>query len=158
MRKLVVGLVVALSALLAMPAQASDEFEVVGSSEAIRRVLEEVAIDVGGADGQFTARYRNTRLVVYVNQTHGRLRIMTPVQAERDLTAQDLRILLNANYGRALDARYAIGDGVVWALFNRPLEGIDRATFLDGLDQVANLKKNFGTSYRSTNLTFGRLP
>jgi hypothetical protein len=128
------------------------------SADDVRAVLEEVALDVSGDAGQFIARYRNVRVLVHANEQHDRLRIMTPVAAAHDMPLDELRVLLEANYGRALDARYAIGEGAVWALFNRPLEGLDRETFLDGVDQVVNLKKNFGTSYRSTDLTFGRLP
>ena len=158
MRRLVAGLIAAFWVLSVAQLRAADEFEPITDAVGVRKVLEEVALDVGGAEGQFTARYRHTRIVVHANERHGRLRIMTPVLAESDLSAQELRILLSANYGRALDARYAIGDGVVWALFIRPLAGMDRRTFLDGADQVVNLKRNFGTSYRSTDLTFGRLP
>lgn len=128
------------------------------TAAAVRSVLEEVALDVGGAEGQFVAKYRNVRILVHANEHHGRMRIATPVAAAHDLPQGELRMLLEANYSRALDARYAIGDGVVWALFIRPMAGLDRETFLDGADQVVNLKKTFGTSYRSTDLTFGRLP
>lgn len=158
MRKLVAGLVAASCVLSVVAVSAANDAQFVGNAVGIKQLLDEVALDVAGAEGQFTARYRHTRIVVYANEQHGRLRIMTPVLAEADLTPQELRILLSANYGRALDAKYAIGDGVVWALFNRPLDGLDRGTFLDGADQVVNLKRNFGTSYRSTELTFGRLP
>ena len=158
MSRLVVGLAVAACTILAVQQSAAGESVLLSNAAVVRDVLEEVALDVGGGEGQFTARYRNTRILVYANERHGRMRIMTPVIAASDLSAEDLRVLLSANYGRALDARYAIGDGVVWALFIRPLGGLDRQTFLDGADQVVNLKRNFGTSYRSTELTFGRLP
>lgn len=128
------------------------------TAAAVQAVLEEVALDVSGAENQFTARYRNVRILVHANERHGRMRIMTPVVAAHDVPADELRLLLEANYSRALDARYAIGDGVVWALYIRPLSGMDRETFLDGANQVVTLKKTFGTSYRSTDLTFGRLP
>ena len=128
------------------------------NADDVRAILEEVALDVSGAEGQYLARYRNVRILVHANDQHDRLRIMTPVAAAHDMPLDELRVLLEANYGRALDAKYAIGEGAVWALFNRPLTGLDRETLLDGANQVVNLKKNFGTSYRSTSLTFGRLP
>lgn len=157
MRRLRVGLG-SLLCILSVATLSSAAGVECSDADGIRAVLNEVALDVSGAEGQYIARYRNVRILVHANEQHSRLRIMTPVAAAHDMPLDELRILLEANYGRALDAKYAIGEGVVWALFNRPLVGLDRETLLDGADQVVNLKKNFGTSYRSTNLTFGRLP
>ncbi len=81
---------------------------------------------------------------------------MAPVVTADAVGESEMRILLEANYASALDAKYAMQDGVVWSLFNRPLAGLDREIFIDGANQVVTLKENFGSSYRSTDLTFGQ--
>jgi hypothetical protein len=124
----------------------------------VGRFLAELATEVAGADGQWTVLYRGTRVVVHATDQHGRMRAMAPVASAADQSEAELRILLEANYARALDAKFAIGDGVVWSLFNRPLRGLDRESLRDGLEQVVTLKENFGSSYRSTDLTFGTPP
>lgn len=147
----------ALLATSAVPA-ATGDCEPVSSAAEVVELLEEAAQDVSGVSGQWTALYRGVRIVVYAVDAHGRMRIMAPVATVGDLDRAELEVLLEANYGRALDAKFAVADGVVWSLFNRPLADLDRKVFLDGLDQVVTLKRNFGTSYRSTELTFGRPP
>ena len=140
--------------LVAPSAARSSDLE---TAEAVGELLQEIAVDVSGQEGQWTARYRGSRIVVYAIENHGRMRIMAPIASAKELDEAELRILLQANYARALDAKFALQDGVVWSIFNRPLEGLTRSTFLDGAEQVVTLKKNYGTSYRSTELTFGRL-
>lgn len=147
----------ALVTVLLLPAR-GDEGRELSSAADVAKLLEETAQQVSGGPGEWTALYRGARVVVYAIEQHGRMRIMAPVASAQDLDREELQVLLEANYGRALDAKFAISDGVVWSLFNRPLPGLDRTVFLDGLEQVVTLKKNFGTSYRSTDLTFGRPP
>ncbi len=57
------------------------------------------------------------------------------------------RILLQANYGKTYDARYAIGDGMLWAVYVHPLTTLDPRDLESALTQVAKLVRNFGTSY-----------
>ncbi len=157
-----VGLAVVLAswvvtAVVTVEAAAQDQ-RMASSAAAISIILEEVAGDVSGEPGAWTATYRGSRIVVHAVDHHGRMRIMAPIASAADLDRAGLEVLLGANYGRALDAKFAIADGVVWSLFNRALEGLDRITFLDGIEQVVTLKENYGGSYRSTDLTFGRPP
>lgn len=143
---------------MATAGAAAQEPQDLSGAAAVSTLLEEVAQEVSGAQGEWSAVYRRTRVLVYAIESHGRMRIMAPIASAADLDRSDLRVLLEANYGRALDAKFAIADGIVWSLFNRPLRSLDRVTFLDGLEQVVTLKRNFGSSYRSTDLTFGRPP
>ncbi len=124
----------------------------------VGEIITELSTEVSGIEGQWTALYRGTRVVVHANDRHGRMRIMAPVASAADQSVAELRVMLEANYARALDAKFAIGDGVVWSLFNRSLRTLDRESLRDGLEQVVTLKRNFGSSYRSTDLTFGSPP
>lgn len=152
----VTGAVVALVAL-AQPSLAVEAGEA-STATSIGELLTATAQEVAGSTGEWTALYRGERILVFAVETQGRMRIMAPVASVGDLARAELLVLLEANYGRALDAKFAVADGVVWTLFNRPMDGLGRDDFLDGLDQVVTLKKNYGTSYRSTDLTFGRPP
>jgi hypothetical protein len=63
-------------------------------------------------------------------------------------------VLLGANFDRALDARYASGRGYLWSVFLHPLSSLTDSEFLDGVEQVVTLARNYGTSYASSNLLF----
>ena len=80
---------------------------------------------------------------------------MSPVAAQDQLDKDELTRLLEANFGSALDAKYALRDGTLWSVFTHPLGELTDEQFLDCLAQVFNLANNFGQSYASSNLIFG---
>ena len=73
-------------------------------------------------------------LMVVTDERADRMRIMTPIQkfdaenpADRKLSA----MLLAANFDRALDAKYAVNNGVLWSCFVHPLGSLTEGG-LDG--------------------------
>ena len=92
---------------------------------------------------------------VITDESHNRMRIMSPVIELASVPGDTLQILLEANYDRALDARYCINNEVIWSAFLHPLAELNDRQFLNALDQVVTLKNNFGSSYTSSGLVFG---
>ena len=92
---------------------------------------------------------------VITDESHNRMRIMSPVIELASVPSDTLQILLEANYDRALDARYCINNEVIWSAFLHPLAELNDRQFLNALDQVVTLKNNFGSSYTSSGLVFG---
>ena len=92
---------------------------------------------------------------VITDESHNRMRIMSPVIELASVPSDTLQILLEANYDRALDARYCIKNEVIWSAFLHPLAELNDRQFLNALDQVVTLKNNFGSSYTSSGLVFG---
>ena len=148
----------ALLLLLVTTPLTATECEPLDGAADVLDTVREVAHDLSGSEGRWTALYRDTRLLVFAVEGHGRMRVMAAIADADDLEPAELEVLLAANYGRALDAKFAIGEGVLWSLFNRPLAGLCRQELLNGIDQVVTLRRNYGTSYRSTELTFGPPP
>ena len=137
---------------------ASGDRQVLRNAADVEAVLRDVAQDIRGVPGQWTADFEGARIVVFASEAHGRMRVVSPVAAASDLSENALRVLLAANYDRALDAKFAIADGQLWALFNHRLEGLTRGELVDGIRQVVTLRRNFGGSNRSTDLRFGAPP
>ena len=102
---------------------------------------------------QFTIGGRD--ILVITDARHNRMRIMSPVAAQDQLDKAELIRLLEANFGSALDSKYALRDGTLWSVFTHPLAELTDEQFLDCMAQVANLADNFGRSYASSNLIFG---
>jgi len=69
------------------------------------------------------------------------------VVEESALTIAAARILLQANFGQTLDARYAIKEGMLYAVFLHPLSTLEPRQIESALAQVANLVRNYGTSF-----------
>ena len=96
-------------------------------------------------------------LLVMTDEKANRMRIMMPIQPFDPSKAEDLKtalIALHANYDRALDARYAVSDGILWSAFIHPLGSLTEADLDSALHQVQTLRKNTGTTFSSGALLF----
>lgn len=84
-----------------------------------------------------------------------RMRAMVPIRGAADLTPEDLRRMMQANFDSALDARYAIANGTLWAVFIHPLSPLEKDQFISGLGQTVNIAKTYGTFYSGGAVQFG---
>lgn len=84
-----------------------------------------------------------------------RMRVIAPVAEAGALTPEELMRLMQANFDSALDARYAVAKGYLWAAFLHPLTSLDGASFGSGVAQTVNLVTTYGTSYNSGAHVFG---
>lgn len=78
-----------------------------------------------------------------------RMRIVAPIAMAKNLNRRVLEILMEANFRSALDARYAISDGVIYAVFMHPISSLEPELLRSGLSQVVSLVKTFGTTFSS---------
>lgn len=123
-------------------------------NEKLQTIVERLARDVEGDPGYWTFTVASRPLVVITDEAADRMRIMSPVLEDAKLSTEEARVLLEANFDRALDARYAVARGYVWSAFIHPLSSLSEAQFIDSVQQVVTLAENYGGSYSSTNLVF----
>jgi len=119
------------------------------------RLIRRLGTDVQGGDGVWQFEHGGRRVYVMVDERHNRMRAMTPVADASPLAEEDLRKLLAANFDRALDARFALGRGVLWSLFLHPLAELTPREFRACIAQVTTLADNYGSTYASSDLAFG---
>lgn len=87
-------------------------------------------------------------VLVFLVSENARVRIIAPIfalhQLESEPTLQHALMirLLQSNFERAVDARYAIFDGIVFATVTHPRSTLQEIDLGDFLDQVVNLHKN----------------
>lgn len=122
---------------------------------ALDRFLREFAGKVEGGDGQWGFEFRGTRMMMFSDATHNRMRIIAPVGDATKLDKTELMLMLQANFDRALDAKYAIYKDVVWSTYVHPLGELTHSEFESALKQVETLRATYGTTYTSTELMFG---
>ncbi len=94
-------------------------------------------------------------VVVLADQTNNRMRIVAPVAAASEMSAQQVQIVLLANFHTALDARYALSEDTLVSVFVHPLGSLSEDDLRSGLSQVATLADTFGTTYSSGIIGFG---
>jgi hypothetical protein len=117
--------------------------------------LREVVPRLEGGRGRWHGVLDGVEIAVVTDEVHDRMRIMTAVAEPGTLRPQDLVTLLSANFDRALDAKYALWNGTLWSVFVHPLSSLSRPELASAVRQVVALRKNYGTSFTSTDLTFG---
>ena len=62
---------------------------------------------------------------------------------------------MQANFDAALDARYAIARGQLWAVFIHPLSPLKRDQLISGIGQTVNIALTYGSTYSGGATSFG---
>ncbi len=94
-------------------------------------------------------------VLVITDVSTDRMRAMVAVRSADELSKEELHRMMQANFDTALDARYAIANGTVWATFIHPLSSLDKAQLISGLAQTVNIAETYGTSYTGGAIQFG---
>jgi len=121
----------------------------------LRAFLEEAAGEVEGQAGQWTAEIGGTQVLLVADPEYGRMRLMSPVDLASETDGSLLRRLMEANFSSSMDARYAIWQDRVWALYTHSLPDLERRRFHDALGQVVNLARTYGGSFSAADTRFG---
>lgn len=113
-------------------------------------------VEASGSAVQFL--YDQAPMLCVWDAAHDRMRILTPVIADSALRDEDRRLLLEADFHSALDARYATSGGVLYAVFIHPLSPLTDEEVRSAMRQVAALRKTYGSTYSSGEVFFGGTP
>ena len=125
------------------------------TNEKMQKILYREAQDVQGQLGNWQFQLKEKPVMIITDENANRMRIMSPITSEEELLDEHLRAMLEANFDRALDAKYATYGGVVWSVFTHPLGELTVEQFKDAMYQIVSLAENFGSTYQSTDLVFG---
>jgi hypothetical protein len=125
------------------------------TTSAIGKLLDSYLTDLEGENGFWRGVREDVQIFVLSDDSHDRMRIMAPIGELKTLETHVLKMLLEANYDRALDAKYALRGREVWSVSVHPLATLAPDDFASFLDQVVRLVKNTGSSYASSDLVFG---
>ena len=120
-------------------------------AELILRVDRDATLE--GASWSFKVADIDAIVIFDINAD--RMRVVIPIGRADALESEELLRLMQANFDSALDARYAIGQGLLWGTFIHPLSTLTDEEFLVGLGQTVNVVISYGTSYSSGMFIFG---
>lgn len=121
----------------------------------LKLVLAKEAVIVQESGNVVIYELNGVKIYLITDENANRMRLMAGIIETGELTKKDMSTLMEANYDRALDAKYAISDEVLWAVYVHPLQELYEKQIVDALYQVFALVKNYGTSYTSTDMIFG---
>lgn len=147
-----------LAFFLTLPAVAQDQApcpeDVAMNNQRLLSIIERIAPDIEGEPGFWRFSVENFVISIITDETADRMRIMIPVAELESVGAQQIVRLMQANFDTALDARYAIANGIIWSTFIHPLSELSDAQLTDGLAQTVNLAATYGSSYSSGALVY----
>ena len=128
------------------------------TTQAMGKLLESYLTDVDGQPGFWRGQRDEVPIFVFSDDSHDRMRIMAPIGVLDELDPDLMHVLLQANYDRALDARYAMRGNELWALVVHPLATLATDDLPSMFEQLTMLVKNTGSSFASTELVFRTAP
>ena len=102
---------------------------------------------------QFSLKEREL-LFVY-DEEADRMRVITPIGPAAAANEALMARMLQANYDAVLDARYAVANDLIWAVYIHKLSTITQDDFLSGVAQAVTAAETFGTSFTSGAMVFG---
>ena len=105
--------------------------------------------------GYLTFKYNKVNMVLISDINHDRMRIIASITEYSKVTAEQKDMIMVSNFHRAIDARYAVSNGVLYSAFIHPLSPLTQKQLDDALSQVSTLALTFGSSYSGGGLTFG---
>ena len=125
--------------------------------ERLERVIRGYADDaekVQGPLGMWQFTFRSVPIMCVADAVHNRMRLISPIIPEVDLTEEQRVLVLRANFHTALDARYAVGSGMLFSAFLHPLDSLTAKDLKSAIRQVTTLAETFGAAYSSGELGF----
>lgn len=103
----------------------------------------------------FALTISDTPVLVITDVGADRMRAMVAIRSAEELSNDELLRMMQANFDTALDARYAIANGTVWATFIHPLSSLQKNQLISGLAQTVNIADTYGTLYSGGGILFG---
>ena len=123
-------------------------------NDRLKTLISRIDKDFKGRPGYWQFSVEERTVTVITDDSANRMRIISGVTKVDKLEPALMMRLLQANFDSALDARYAVANGVLWSAYIHPLSSLQDKQFLEAVGQVVNLTSTFGSSYSSGALIF----
>lgn len=123
-------------------------------NERLETILNVVSDSIVGQKGAWQFQINDRMFMCVTDENHNRMRIMSPIMKQTELSNDDLLKSLQANFHTALDVKYAISSEILWSVFIHPLKELTDKQVKDAVSQVYYAAATYGTTYSSTNLIF----
>ena len=124
------------------------------SQALMESIVKGMAAESKGEGGVIEFTYGDVEMYLISDVKHNRMRIIAPIVEYKDLSLTHVDSILESNFHKSLDARYAVSDGVLYSAYIHPLSSLNQKQLESAVFQVANLALSFGTEYTSGTLQF----
>lgn len=111
--------------------------------------------DADVESNRITFQLRERDMFLVFDENADRMRIVTGVYQAGAIPEEIHARMLQANFDAVLDARYAIANDIVWAVFIHRMSSLTEEDLRSGIAQTYTAAETFGTSYTSGAIVFG---
>ncbi|MEM6478332.1 MAG: hypothetical protein AAF841_10605 [Pseudomonadota bacterium] len=152
---LVLSAFLASSALAQTAPESGAQLEAPMTSERVAEIALALDPEARIAGNRLGLTISDVPMIIIMDPFADRMRAMVPIRDASAMSAEELSRAMQANFDTALDARYAIAQGRLWAVFIHPLSPLERDQLISGLGQTVNIALSYGTAYSGGALSFG---
>lgn len=145
---------IALFVILAALPLSAQEAEPPMTVERMSEIIAVLDPDVRSNQNQLYLTIEDVPLVLIADVASDRMRVMAPIRSADAVTEEDLQRMMQANFDTALDARYAIAQGRLWAVFIHPFRALEKDQLISGIGQTVNLALTYGNLYTGGALAY----
>lgn len=117
-------------------------------------IIRETGTDIEQDRNVTGFKFQGVPITLVFDTNADRMRLISPIMEEGDLSEGQLAKAMEANFHSALDARYCIANGVVWSAFIHPLSPLTKDLMRSAIRQVAVANLTFGSDYTSGDMVF----
>ncbi|MEM8629996.1 MAG: hypothetical protein AAGF74_02050 [Pseudomonadota bacterium] len=142
-------------AVLAQDDQAAPDGEPPMTLDRMSRVIAALDPEAQSTPNGFFFHVEDVPVLIITDVLADRMRAMVPIREAAELSPDELMRLMQANFDSALDARYAVANGRLWAVFIHPLSPLERDQLISGIGQTVNVALTYGTLYSGGAMQFG---
>ena len=108
------------------------------NNDKLNGIIYTLSDTVQGESGGWQFIIDDTAFMCLTDQLHNRMRIISPIAEMGEVTDEQLLRCMEANFHSALDARYAISDGILWAAFIHPLQELTKDQVISAISQAVS--------------------
>jgi len=124
------------------------------NNDKLNIIFSTITDQIEGQNGSWQFAVDSIIFICITDEMHNRMRIISPIEKMGNVTEEQLRKCMDANFHTALDVKYASSDGILWSAFIHPLKELTPDQVLDAISQVYSAVKTYGTYYSSGSLSF----
>lgn len=121
----------------------------------MEKIVKQMSTKSVGEKGLVEFDYQGVVMMLISDVAHDRMRIIAQIKQFEKVTEAQKDAMLEANFHTALDARYAVRQGILYSAYIHPLSDLTEKELKSALHQVSTLALTFGGTYTSGSLTFG---
>lgn len=122
--------------------------------EKLHAIISDYSSNVKVNNNVISFDYEEATIYCIWDANADRMRMVSPIANTSELSEELLELALKANYHTVLDARYAIGDDILYSAFIHPLSPITKNEIESAIRQVSSAALTFGSSFTSGELVF----